>query len=153
MMGERSDSRFEISEPGHPHNTEHYRGAQRAVVFARLLVGDEPARQFYDQLGDDEKDAFDNLFVLMGDHGTLANKQKFRHKIGTIHCEEEGSQQEFVVSEFKIHKGPGYRIMAVLEGNVYVLTHGCPKPKDAQLPREVARARRVFCEDRLRRRS
>ncbi len=142
-----------IPEPGDPLNAEHYSGPQRKVVFAKLGGGSEPAKHFYEGLDEGGKDGFDNLFVLMCDHGKITNKEKFRHKVGSIRCDHAGSGEDFVVSEFKIHNGPGYRIMAVLEGKVYVLTHGCSKPKDAQLPSEIERARKIFCEDRSRRRS
>src|SRR4051812_20612184 len=97
-------------------------------------------KQFYDSLNDVQKDAFDSLFITICEHGSIKNPQKFRHKIGSIQCKNEGTVEEFPVSEFKIGSGPGFRIMAVLEGNVYVLTHGCPKPKDSQLPGEIQRA-------------
>jgi putative component of toxin-antitoxin plasmid stabilization module len=142
-----------IPEPGHPLNAEHYSGLRRKIVFAKCNGGSEPAKQFYEELDEGGKDGFDNLFLLMGDHGKITNKEKFRHKVGSIRCDHAGSGKDFVVSEFKIHHGPGYRILAVLEGKVYVLTHGCSKPKDAQLPSEIERARKNFCEDRSRRRS
>ena len=88
----------------------------------------------------------------MGDHGKITSTEKYRHNIGVAVCMNSGKAEEFAVSEFKIGAGPGLRMMAVLEGSVYVLTHGCPKPKDSQLPVEVERASRIFCEDRSRRR-
>ncbi len=142
-----------VPVPGHPLNAVHYRGPQRTVVFAKLNGGSEPAKQFYESLDDEGRDAFDALFILMGDHGKITNPEKFRHKVGSIRCDHAGSGEDFIVSEFKIHRGPGYRFMAVLEGQVYVLTHGCPKPKDAQLPGEIQRVQKIFCEDRSRRRS
>ncbi len=43
----------------------HVDGAQRSVAFARLSNATEPARVFYNELDDGDKDKFDNLFLTL----------------------------------------------------------------------------------------
>jgi putative component of toxin-antitoxin plasmid stabilization module len=152
MAGAKSTGSPELPAPSEPLNTVHESGLQRTVVFAKLKDGSEPARLFYDSLMDDDKERFDGLFIQMCEHGALKNDQKFHPSVGEIKCvQSNGVVKEFVVSEFKVHRGPGYRIFAVLEKDTYVLTHGCKKPSKNQFATEKNRAQRFYCEDRDRR--
>ena len=73
----------------------------------------------------------------------LKNDQKFHPRVGEIKCEHAGTKKEFIVSEFKVPRGPGFRIFAVLEKDTYVLTHGCKKPKKNQFATEKERGQRI----------
>lgn len=143
--------RSEPPEPAEPLNTVYATGSQRKIAFAKLDTGEEPAKTFHSSLSEDDQARFDALFVWICDSGTIKNDQKFHPNVGQIQCGQKGGVKTFVVSEFKIHSGPGYRIMAVLEKSTYVLTHGCKKPKRSQFASEVTRAERFYCEDRARR--
>jgi putative component of toxin-antitoxin plasmid stabilization module len=151
MARAKSAGTSEPPPPAHPLNTIHQGGSQRRIAFAKLKDGSEPAKQFYDSLTDDDKDHFDALFLWICDRGAITNDRKFHPSVGEIKCVHGGSAKGFVVSEFKVRRGPGYRIFAVLERDTYVLTHGCNKPKKKQFETEVARAERHYCEDRARR--
>jgi hypothetical protein len=137
--------------PAPPVSTVAFNGAQRAVAYAKLANGEEPAREFYESLPTEAQVRFDVLFRNICDHGTIKNDEKFHPNIGEIVCSTGGKISRFTVSEFKVHSGHGHRILAVLEGRTYVLAHGCPKPKKKQLSAEISRAERFYCEDRRRR--
>lgn len=151
MAGAKSTGSPELPAPAEPLNTVHESGPQRTIVFAKLKDGSEPAKEFFYSLSEDDQDCFDGLFEWICEHGLIRNDQKFHPRVGEIKCIHKGTPKEFTASEFKNHNGPGYRIFAVLEKHVYILTHGCTKPKDKQFATEIARAQRCYCEDRARR--
>jgi putative component of toxin-antitoxin plasmid stabilization module len=123
----------------------------RSVAYARLADGQEPTREYWEAHNIQERVAFEALFRRIGDHGMIRNDEKFRPNIGSVTCAQLRPVEKFPVAEFKIGIGPGYRVFAVLEGRTFVLSHGCRKPKPKQLPNEVDRAGRIYCEDRERR--
>jgi putative component of toxin-antitoxin plasmid stabilization module len=151
MAGAKSTGSPELPAPSEPLNTVHESGPQRTVVFAKLKDGREPAKEFFYSLSEDDQDCFDGLFEWICDHGLIRNDQKFQPRVGEVKFIHKGTRKDFAVSEFKNQDGPGYRIFAVLEKHVYVLTHGCTKPKAKQFNAEIARAERYYCEDRARR--
>lgn len=138
------------AEGGHeesPRPREAYvSGAARSVAFARREDGSEPAREFYNNLSMGDQAKFANRFRSIAQTGSIPNSEKFRPNVGTIKCNCSGKVTEYPVAEFKIHSGPGYRIMACLDGREWVLTHGFKK-KGAKVPTEVTKAGRIFCED------
>ena len=151
MARAKSAENAEPPAPTDPFNTVHEIGGQRRIVFARIANGSEPAKQFYDSLSDHDKNCFDALFIWICEHGSIKNDTKFHPKVGEITCVRNGTTKGAIVAEFKSHSGPGYRIFAVLEGDAYVLTHGCKKPKAKQFGAEISKAQRYYCEDRGRR--
>jgi putative component of toxin-antitoxin plasmid stabilization module len=151
MAGPKSSGQLEPPAPSDPLNTIHWVRGQRAIAFAKLKDGSEPAKHFYESLADDDKDRFDGIFDRLCEHGIFRNDEKFHPDVGEIKCLHRGTSKAFTVSEFKVHTGPGYRIFAVRERDTYVLSHGCNKPKKKQFKFEIDRAGRIYCEDRDRR--
>ena len=52
------------AEPSDPLSTVVLRGSQRAVAYARLATGAEPARDFYEALPEEVQVRFDVLLHL-----------------------------------------------------------------------------------------
>lgn len=53
------------------------------------------------------------------------------------------------VAEIKLTPGPGYRFYCILEGRVWVVTHGTIKPKSAKRYQpEIDRAQQIYSERR-----
>jgi putative component of toxin-antitoxin plasmid stabilization module len=48
------------------------------------------------------------------------------------------------VSEVKVHSGPGYRLYLVPEHRRWIATHGCKKPKDKLVARQVTKSRKMY---------
>jgi hypothetical protein len=111
-----------------------------------LAYGSCPAWDYLGSLSTKDRASFDNLFVRMGDLGEIKNSEKFRPKVHVVKCEHHGKATEFPVGEFKVHSGPGRRMMACLDGREWVLTHGFTK--GSKVSTEGERAGRIFCEDR-----
>ena len=132
-----------------PPRTVHLPGATKSVTYARTLNGNEPAKEFYDDLSSGDQDKFDNLFLRWTEHGNISNPEKFKSNVGGICCNLSGTPKRFPVAEFKIHTGKGKRILAILDGNEYVLVNGFEK--GGVLANEVLKAGRIFCEDLSRR--
>jgi hypothetical protein len=120
-------------------------GPARSIAFARKEDGSEPARDFYDSLTGAERTKFDALFTAMADTGSIRNSEKFRPRVGEATCNHNGVASRYPVAEFKVHLGAGTRILAVLDRDQFVLTHGFTK--GANLPVEVKKAERIFCYD------
>jgi hypothetical protein len=123
-----------------------YSGRQRDIICATLADGSSPAWDYYESLGDEGQASFDKLFVRMGDEGRIPNDEKFHPKVHVVKCHHDGKVTEFPVGEFKVHSGPGRRMMACLDGREWVLTHGFTK--GSKVATEGERAGRIFCEDR-----
>jgi hypothetical protein len=147
-MTSRSTRRDDEALPLPPREI-HADGPKRSIAFAMLGDGTKPARDFFDDLDEGDKDKFDSLFATMCQHGKITNDQKFRSCVGTTRCDHGGVVTRYPVSEFKIHTGSGKRILAILDGRQFVLTHGFNK--GAKLPSEVKKAGRIFSEDGVRR--
>ena len=145
MVRHQKGKKDEPSEPDHPPRRVHYEGTEKSIVFAKLANRKEPAKDFYDDLDEGDKDKFDNLFALIGDFGKISNPEKYRPKIGEINCALEGKVATYPVAEFKIHSGCGKRILAVFDKDQIVLTHGFLKRKELSV--EVEKTGRIFCED------
>jgi hypothetical protein len=133
-------------EPGPRERKVLYRGSEREIVCATLADGSWPAWDYLESLSSGDQARFMALFVLMGDMGRIKNDEKFHPKVHAVKCQHDGRITEFPVGEFKVHSGPGRRMMACLDGREWVLTHGFTK--GSKIPTEGKRAGRIFCEDR-----
>jgi hypothetical protein len=107
--------------------------------------GEEPAKVFFAKLTIGDKAKFAALFQTIADTGHIRNEEKFRPSVYVAKCTCGGRTIEYSVAEFKIHSGPGYRIMACLDGKTWVLTHGFSK--GSKVETEGKKAERIFCED------
>lgn len=47
------------------------------------------------------------------------------------------------VQEIKVNHGPGYRLYVIRHGLDWLATHGAKRPKDKNVPTEVAKARKL----------
>lgn len=144
-----STGRSGKGRPREPETRERkvlYRGAKRDIVCATLADGSCPAWEYLGALSTKDRADFDRLFVRMGDEGRIANDEKFRPKVHVVKCEHDGKIAEFPVGEFKVHSGPGRRMMACLDGREWIPTHGFTK--GSKVSTEGERAGRIFCEDR-----
>jgi hypothetical protein len=133
-------------EPGSRERKVVYRGSQRDIACATLADGSCPAWDFRESLSTKDWADFIRLFVRMGDEGRITNDEKFHPKVHVVKCEHNGKVTEFPVGEFKVHSGPGRRMMGCLDGREWVLTHGFTK--GSKVSTEGERAGRIFCEDR-----
>ncbi len=112
-----------------------YEGSCKKVVFALRHDGGSPAAAFYDALSFSDQAKLLTLFERMGDHGRIANREKFK-KI------EDGL---FEFKSFQIRMPCFF-----LAGGLVVITHGFRKKRD-KIPRaEIDKARRIRDEDRNR---
>jgi hypothetical protein len=120
-------------------------GPQTNVVYAKITLGREPAKEFYESLEMSDRVKFLNLFIRIAEHGRITSQEKFRLNVHNINCNHNGTITQYSVAEFKIHTGGGKRIMACSIGREWVLTHGFLKGNDMATERE--KAGRIFCED------
>jgi hypothetical protein len=103
----------------------------------RLAVarnGSSPALDFLERLDLRELAQVVKLFQWLGDLGWINNREKFKPIEGT----------DFF--EFKAHQ---VRMPCYRSGNLFIVTHGFRKKKDAIDPQEIARAVRIRKEDEL----
>lgn len=109
-----------------------YAGALFTVAFAVCRDGSVPALDFYNGLGEGDQAKMNTLFRYLGDHGRIANREKFKK------VEEE-------LWEFKSHQ---IRMpCAFSEDRTVVISHGFRKKGD-KIPREhINRAKRILQED------
>ena len=148
MARQQKEMKEEPSEPYHPPRRVHYEGTEKSVVFAKLANGKEPAKDFFDDLNEEDKDKFDRLFARIGDFGKITSTEKFRPNVGEIKCKHGGKSTTHSVAEFKIHSSSGIRILAIFDKSEIVLTNGFFKGKEISI--EVEKSGRIFCEDILR---
>jgi hypothetical protein len=113
-----------------------FRGQRFTIAFARLKNGQSPGAEFYDALPIGDKAKLDNLFRLMGDHGRIANPEKF----GVL----DAGLFEF--KSFQIRMPFAYGN----ERGLILISHGFYKQKDKTPKEEIARARRNLKEDQAR---
>ena len=119
------------------------RGAQRDIAYAQTADGAQPAKEFYLALSARDSMSFAALFLQMAEHGFIGNPEKFRPNIAKFQCGPGDTNR--TLAEFKIHHGPGQRILAYQDGRQSVLVSGCRK--GAHLATEIRKAGRIACED------
>ena len=115
------------------------RAGQKFTVFAVDLSDDPtieecPAKGFLDGLEPDAHRSFTAVLTLHADHGPIKNPSK------SVELEDG-------IFEFKVDKGPGWRLYYFYQPPIRpggpgttVLTHGGPKRKRLQLRTEIETA-------------
>ncbi len=107
------------------------RGTMRTIEYAVRLNGSMPAKEFIENdLSLIEQASLVALFRRMADHGSVPNREQFKH------VENE-------IFEFKKHQ---IRVFCFRKGDRWLLTNGYRKKKDRLDPSEVRRAKRIMKE-------
>jgi hypothetical protein len=131
--------------PPVPQRLVHYNGQARDIVFAARANGSHPAKEFLDGLSETDQVRFNNIFLWMAERGEIRSTEKFHHRVGTAKCTSGGKTLEYSIAEFKIHSGPGQRILAYLHGSQWVLTNGFAKGENLSV--QTRKASQIICED------
>jgi putative component of toxin-antitoxin plasmid stabilization module len=82
----------------------------------------------------------------LDDAAQTAFLSRFEHlcEVGRLRSPGHWRQLDAGVFEIKVHCGPGYRLYMLRDGNNFIATRGCKKPKDGKVGAEVRRARGIF---------
>jgi phage-related protein len=113
-----------------------FQGALFAIAFAREKSGACPGCEFFDGLSRLDKAKLMALFQIAGDHGRFYNPEKFGDLGGGL----------FEFKSFQIRMPFAY---AKNERGLILITHGFLKKKDKTPKEEIARAWRIYEEDRV----
>ena len=112
-----------------------YRGPAFTIAFAREKSGACPGCDFFDGLSRPDKAKLMALFQIAGDHGKFHNPEKFGD-LGDGLYELKSFQ---IRMPFTYAKG---------ERGLILITHGFVKKRDKTPKEEIARAWRIYEEDR-----
>lgn len=114
-----------------------YAGSVFDLEFYKRESGETLAEEWLESMPSHIQQKFAALFAWMGDHGRIANEQKFKHLTG--------SDQIF---EFKA--GQGRILCFFFVGQRIILTHGCTKKGDKTPKGEIGRAEALKQEFEIR---
>ena len=108
---------------------------QVCVCFALRTTGTSPGYEFLEQLNAEEPRQYRKLlglFLWLGDHGWINNRERFKPIENTEFFEFKNGQVRM----------PCYRV-----GNSFIITHGFIKKKNKIDSQEIDRARLIKKED------
>ncbi|MFL0158588.1 hypothetical protein [Mycobacteroides chelonae] len=124
-----------MTSPGGRKLLEGRSGDPRKIV-AVVRDGVCDVEQFLSALPDRAKAQFKARFERYCQVGHLRSPDEWRRL--------QADDERPLVYELKISHGPGYRLFGIVEGRVFVATHGVKKPKESDLKRHAKKAREVF---------
>ena len=110
------------------------RGPCAAVAYARRTNGKRPAKEYIEDLVQEDQAKLAKRFIRIAATGRIQNEEQFRKlggKSGRIY-------------EFKVY--PGIRVLCFQQGKTWYLTHGFKKQTDKTPPREIQRAETIMGE-------
>jgi hypothetical protein len=110
-----------------------YPGQRFTIVYAISADQQSPGEEFYDGLSDSDKAKLNKLFEVLGDHGKISNKEKFKKIEDT---------EFFEFKSFQIRMPCFFS-----PGQLVIITHGFVKKGDKIPPAEIRRAERIKKED------
>jgi putative component of toxin-antitoxin plasmid stabilization module len=118
-------------------SVELQRGPAAAIIGIVMGDGTCPSEEFLSGLNDQAQTQFKARFERLTTVGHLINPDQMRL------LQVDGQPR---VWEIKAHCGPGWRLYVVQEGRCWVATHGTKKVSDKKVPKEVAKARKIYEE-------
>jgi phage-related protein len=101
------------------------RGPCAVVAYACRLNWNRPAKDYIENLQQQDQATLARYFKQIADTGRIINKERFRKLRGKIW-------------EFKVH--PGIRVLCFQQGKFWLLTHGFKKQSGKTPPKEIERA-------------
>ncbi len=124
-----------MTSPGERKLLEGKSGDPRKIV-AVVRNGVCEVEQFLSDLPARAKTQFKARFERYCQVGFLRNPDEMRRL--------QADSDRPHVHEIKVFDGPGYRLFGVVDGKVFVATHGVKKPKESDLKKHAKKAREEY---------